>query len=592
MKTKVRILVVAPYDGLEHLFRTYSKERDDVEVTTRIGDMLEGVDLVKNEDLSRYDVIISRAGTADLIRSVTDLPVIDIGISILDMMRTIKLALNYSGKFAIVGFRSITEQALLINELNNDHLRIRTITDISEINDCLNELKETGVGLIVGDVITTKHAKRFGLNTILVTSGVESVRNALAEAVKVHGYVRDSRNKQAFIRRIHDPLNVTVVSFGADGDVAYTNLEDDPERRRGVIRTLQGLAGTLESEGQLRVVKTIGDTQYVIEGKRLVFGEEVHPTFYLRVKPPVFHAGDKAVVFKNAGDSPQVKFEAFPTASPDFRRVIDLAKAYSETRAPILICGDKGTGKNMLAHAIYQNSPLRNNPMVLIDCRYMTEAKWTSLFESDHSPLLEERLTIYVRNLHFLNEKSRRLLETYLSQTQVHKRNRFIFTCAGGPEASDRNGLLQFIRTELAALPLAVPNLNQRKEDIPSLASLFLSELNPKYGKQVLGLHPDALERLRQFHWPHNIDQFKKVMEALIILTHDYYISAEEVESVLINEQAAPAVSDSGVIDLNKTLEEINRDIIEYVLALENHNYSKAAKRLGISRSTLWRKLK
>lgn len=592
MKTKVRIFVVAPYDGLEHLFRVYSKERDDVDVTTRVGDMLEGVELVKNEDMSRYDVIISRAGTADLIRKVTDLPVIDIKISILDMMRAIKLAMNYSGKFAIVGFKSITEQAMLINELNNDNLWIRTVSDISEINGCLNEMKEMGVGLIVGDVITTKHAKRFGLNTILVTSGIESVRHALAEAVQAHEYVMESRKKKAFIRHVYDQLNVTVVSFGKDREVVYSNLGDDPEKARDVIRTLHGLAGALESEGHLRIVKTIGDTQYAIEGKRLTFGEEVYPTFYLRIKPPVFHAGDKAVLFKNAGDSPQVKFEAFPTANPEFRRLIALAKTYSETRAPILICGDKGTGKNMLAHAIYQNSSLRNNPMVLIDSKYMTESKWTSLFESDHSPLLDERLTIYVRNIHFLNEKSQQLLEAYLSQTQVHKRNRFIFSCVGGPDSPDKNPLLHFIRTELAALPLVVPNLNQRKEDIPSLASLFLSELNPKYGKQVLGLHPDALERLQQFHWTYNIDQFKKVMEALIILTNDYYISAEEVESVLIHEQASPAASDSGVVDLNKTLEEINRDIIEYVLAQENHNYSKAAKRLGISRSTLWRKMK
>jgi len=591
MKQKVRILVVAPYDGLDHLFQIYSKERDDVEVATRIGDMLEGVELVRHEDLSRFDVIISRAGTADLIRKITDLPVIDIKISILDMMRAIKLAVNYSGEFAIVGFRSITEQAMLINQLNHDNFRIRTVSDISEINGCLHELKEAGIGLIVGDVITTKHAKRFGLNTILVTSGVESVRNALAEAVQVHEYVKESRKRQAFIRLVHREQDVAVVSFRGR-KVVYTNLDEDREQTRSVVRTLQELAGTLESEGQLRVIKTIGDTQYLIEGKLLAFGDDTHPTFYLRVKPPLFHAGDKAVLVKNAGEPPHVQFEAFPTANPAFRQLIALAKAYSETGSPILICGGKGTGKNMLAHAIYRNSPLSGSPMILIDSKYMTEAKWTSLFESDHSPLLDEGLTVYVRNIHFLNEKSQRLLQTYLALTQVHKRNRFIFTCIGGPESPDRNALLQFIRTELAALTLTVPDLNQRKEDIPSLVSLFLSELNPKYGKQVLGLKPEAMERLQQFHWTYHIDQFKKVIEALIVVADGYYIGADEVESVLASEQASPPVSGAGMIDLNKPLEEINQDIIEYVLAQENYNYSKAAKRLGISRSTLWRKVR
>lgn len=593
MKSKVRILVVAPYDGLEQLFQIHSKERDDVEIATMVGDMLEGVELVKREDLSRYDVIISRAGTADLIRKITDLPVVDIKISILDMMRAIKLAVNYSGEFAIVGFKSITEQAMLINQLNHDDFRIRTVSDISEINGCLNELKEAGVGLIVGDVITTKHAKRFGLNTILVTSGVESVRNALAEAVQLHEYMKESQKKQAFIQHVHDQLDVTVVSFGKDREPVYANLKNGRENGRDVIRTLQGLLGALESEGQLRIIKTIGERQYLIEGKRLAFRDETYPTFYLKPKPPAFHSGDKAVLYKNAADSPHVKFEAFPTANPGFKRLIALAKAYSETDTPILICGDKGTGKNMLVHAIYQNSPMKNSPMILIDSKYMNEARWSSLFESEHSPLLNKGFTIYIRNLHFMDEKSQRMLETYLAQTNVHKRNRFIFSCIGGrPDVSDKHALLHFIHTELGALRLLVPNLNERKEDIPSLASLFLSELNSKYGKQVLGLTPEALELLRNFHWTYHIDQFRNVIEALIILADDYYIGAETVRSVLANERSGPAVAGAGMIDLGKTLEEINRDVIEYVLAQENYNYSKAAKRLGISRSTLWRKMR
>lgn len=98
----------------------------------------------------------------------------------------------------------------------------------------------------------------------------------------------------------------------------------------------------------------------------------------------------------------------------------------------------------------------------------------------------------------------------------------------------------------MAAFPLVLPSLNQRKEDIPSLVSIFLSELTPKYGKQVLGLNQEA--RMLKSELKTNL------------------------------------------IDLNKTLEEINQDFIEFVLSEENYNYSKSAKRLGISRSTLWRK--
>jgi transcriptional regulator with PAS, ATPase and Fis domain len=588
MKRKTRILVVAPYDGLEHLFQIHARERDDVYIKTVLGDMLEGQEKVKQEDLSQFDVIISRAGTADLIRKITELPVIDIKISILDMMRAIKLAENYSGDFAIVGFKSITEQAMLIKQLIHHNLNIRTVSDMPEINVCLNELKEAGISMIVGDMITTKHAKRFGLNTILVTSGVESVRNAISEAVQIHEYVMESRNKLAFVRHVHDQLDIKVVSFGEDGEVVYANLEGQDQARE-LIRVLSRLSRVLANERHLRVIKTIGENQYVIEGKWLSFEGAHHPTFYLKKQPAAWQANDKAIVFKNAGDFPQVKFEAFPTANPEFRQLIAVAKAYSGSDAPILICGDKGSGKNMLAHAIYQNGPLRNSPMIVIDSKYMNEAGWTSLLESEQSPFLNEGYTIYVRNIHFLNEKIQRMLETYLSHTRIHKRNRFIFSCING---FANGSLVRFIRSEMNAFTLMVPNLNQRKEDVPSFVSLFLSELNPKYGKQVLGLQPDALELLQNFPWTYHVEQLKKVMEELMMLADDYFIGAETVQRVLANERFPQADSGASVIDLSKTLEEINQDIIEYVLTQENFNYSKAAKRLGISRSTLWRKMK
>lgn len=592
MKNKIKMLVVAPYEGLVNLIHVLVKEREDIEVHTLVGDMLEGLELVKAEDLSQYDLVISRAGTADLIREITDLPVIDIKISILDMMRAIKLAENYSGKFAIVGFKSITEQASIINQLNNYNIRINTVSKMSEIDDCLNELKEGGVSMIVGDMITTKQAKIFGLNTILVTSGMESVRNALFEAVKLHEYLRESKKKHEIMQRIHEQLDRMVISFGADREVIYSNV-GDREDAGEVLRIAKELQDVLIHDKYVRVMKTIGETQYLMEGKLIPFQGENYPTFYIENQPFVLNPNDKSVTYKNATDSPQVKFEAFPTSNPDFKNVVSVAAAYSETKTPILIYGDKGSGKNILAHAIYQNSQLRKNPMVLIDSKYMNESKWTSILESDNSPFLKKGFTIYIRNLHFLDEKSQRLLELYLSNTNVHKRNRLIFSCISGYASSfDESSLLQFIKTEMAALPLVLPNLNQRKEDVSSLVSLFLSELNPKYGKQVLGLHPEGLELLREFHWTYHIEQLRKVMEALIVLADDFYIDAKDVKSVLANERLPKSGLKTSFINLDKTLDEINQDIIEFVLSDENYNYSKAAKRLGISRSTLWRKVK
>ncbi|RIW29180.1 sigma-54-dependent Fis family transcriptional regulator [Bacillus salacetis] len=588
MQKKIKTLAIAPYEGLKDLINNVAKERSELEIQTVIGNMLEGLEIVKEKSSEQFDLIISRAGTADMIKEVTDLPVIDIKLSIVDMMRAIKLTQNYTGKFAIVGFKSITEPAAIISQLNEYDFTIRTLSHISEIDDSLQELKEQGVSLIVGDVITTSHAKLLGLNTILVTSGRESVNNAFSEGIQLFEYLSAAKRKNAFFNEINQQLNVTVISFDEASNPVYSNTDET-----ALSIAAEELLDVLNKESEIRVVKTIGDDHYKIEGKILSFQKSCYPTFYLEKQRPPLKPFDKSITYKNVTDRPQINFEAFPTSNPTYSKIITEAKAYSKLNTPIMIYGEKGSGKNILAHAIYQNSQSRKNPMILINAKYMNEKSWTSIFKSENSPFLNSDYTIYIRNIHFLNEESQNLLESYLSNTYVHKRNRFIFSCISGYSNMFDNGtLVDFINNEMGAFPLVLPNLNHRKEDIASLASIFLSDLIPKYGKQVLGLKKEALDLLQEFNWTYNIDQLRRVIEELIILTDDYYIEPESVKRVLANESLPKAKIETNFIDLNKTLDEINKDIIELVLSEEGYNHSKAAKRLGISRSTLWRKVK
>lgn len=127
---------------------------------------------------------------------------------------------------------------------------------------------------------------------------------------------------------------------------------------------------------------------------------------------------------------------------------------------------------------------------------------------------------------------------------------------------------------------------------MPIMASLYLSDLNLKYGRQVTGLENEAIKLLQENNWINNIDQFKRVIEELIILTDTFYINAETVRKVLSYEILPKSYTYIHSLDLNKSLDEINKDIINLILNEENFSQSKVATRLGISRSTVWRKIK
>ncbi|MFS0673894.1 PrpR N-terminal domain-containing protein [Ornithinibacillus sp. 179-J 7C1 HS] len=588
---KIKILAIAPYYGLKELIDKVADEIEEIEVHTYVGDMLNGVKLVQSKSNLGYDFILSRAGTAEQIQKITDLPVIDMKLSIIDMMRAIKLAQNYSGRFGIVGFKSITETAEIIGQLNNIDLEIQTLHFIADIENAINHLKSNGVSLIVGDVITVSHAKKLGLHSILVTSGRETVLNAFSDIISINNHLSKLKEKTLLTEGIIQQSNESVLAFNKERQVIYSSIKENDEVTPLLVKECTSACDKI-TEDELVIVKTIQHDSYHITGKNVLIEGKNSPTFYIKRHKSPFKPMDKSIIYKNSTDSPQVDLDTFTSSNIVFTNVIHNAKSLAITDTPILLYGEKGTGKDTLAHAIYQRSNYHNKPMVIIDVMYMNNKKWELLFESDNSPFLQDDLTIYIRNLHLLNEEYQILLESYFCNSYVHKRNRLIFSFDSTYSKTIEQGpFVLYLRNDLGAFPLSLPSLNERTEDIPSIVSLFLSEMAPKYGNQILGLKPEALNQLQKFHWTFNLDQLKRVVEELFILTNDFYVDESTVNIVLNNKNITSTESPNSLIQPNKTLEQINKEIIEQVLLEENYNQTKAANRLGISRSTLWRKI-
>ena len=114
---KLKILGIAPYDGMKVLMEKVAEQRNDIILDAFVGDLYDGVEIVKNRSHYNYDAIISRGGTAELIEKVVDIPTIEVEFSVYDILRAIKLAENYSDRHAIVGFPAITRSAHLLCDL-------------------------------------------------------------------------------------------------------------------------------------------------------------------------------------------------------------------------------------------------------------------------------------------------------------------------------------------------------------------------------------------------------------------------------------------------------------------------------------------
>ena len=214
------------------------------------------------------------------------------------------------------------------------------------------------------------------------------------------------------------------------------------------------------------------------------------------------------------------------------------------------------------------------------------------LLRSEKSPLLEGGRGIYFKRIDALGEEAQKMLAIYVCDSLLHRRNRVIYSCEANFQETPDGLLISCLLGESGqeCMTLRLPSLRERAGDIPSIASIYINDLNTVLGKQVAGLDPVSMELLQEFQWRSNITQLKNVLRELVLITDGAFVCGSDTERVLQKEEFyrnKPVSTDF----LKGTLEEITLNAINGVLAEEGMNQSNAARRLEISRSTLWRKL-
>lgn len=338
-------------------------------------------------------------------------------------------------------------------------------------------------------------------------------------------------------------------------------------------------------------------------------------------------------------------FAKIKGSTAQLQHVLQLAHKVAKTDATVLITGESGVGKELFARAIHQTSNRAQHPFVPVNCGAIP----STLFESElfgyekgaftgavHEgkpgkvemadggtlfldEIAELTLDMQVKLLRFLQEQ-----EVYRIGA-THPRNVDVRIIAATNRVLEQRVAEGSFREDLFyrlnVVSLNIPALRERKEDIPQLTDIFLREFALKYRKSIPVLDPAVLATFTQYSWPGNIRQLRNVLERLVILNEREQISLADLppaltenrtESVLSitegNETksgyeapvqatetsqppTASSVSNSGV-SLHEEKDALERERILETLRKVNGNKSAAAKQLGISRATLYHKLK
>ena len=300
-------------------------------------------------------------------------------------------------------------------------------------------------------------------------------------------------------------------------------------------------------------------------------------------------------------------FENLIAKSPKMQKIIELIKVVAKSNATVLITGESGTGKELVARAIHSQSHRKDKPFVAISCAALPESLLESeLFGHEKGSFTgayaqkKGKFEIVNKGTLFLDEIGEMSANIQVHLLRVLEEKEFTrvgsnelikvdvrFISATSKDMKKAVASRQFredLYYRLNVVIIELPPLREKKEDIPLLAQHFLEKFAVENQKEITGFSPDATDFLLKCEWTGNVRELENAIERAVILAKNSYIEVADLpQENLLLTCSAPS---------RKSLGEVEKYHIMNILNETGANYSQAAKILGISRMTLYNKIR
>lgn len=587
------------------------------------------------------DIIIARGVTyLALKEKLKDIPVIEIAVTGYDVIRAIdecKRSFN-TERIAVIGSESMIFGAESLNKIMNVKLNTFQIKDEQEALEALEMARKYNCEAIVGGLMTYNIAKSIGWNSVWIKTGKEAIRQAIREAINAADVVTKERAKSELFKIILDKAKDGIIAVDKDGYInainktAYRNLDINQNNIIDGMPIKKIFPQPKVLNAVKKAEKLSGDI-YKIRDKMVV--TNVNPI-------KVNEKKEGAVIsFQNVDDIQEIEskirrelskkglaakytFNDIAGKSTELKTTIETAYKFSQVDSNILLIGETGTGKELFAQSIHSASIRREQPFVAVNCAALPENLLESelfgyvegafsgavkggkvgLFELAHNGTIfldeigEMPPNLQAKLLRVLQENEvRRIGDSKVIPVNV----RVISATNTELLKKIENGeFRQDLFYRLDVLHLNIPPLRKRIEDVKLLFNIFIHEYAKRFKKAAPTITTAAYEALSRYTWPGNIRELKNICERLVVLDEKGEITEDDVKKQInynsskysVNINPEGVVAKTSKEHSQSSLEHAEKETIVNVLREVNFNKTKAAKRLGISRTTLWRKLK
>jgi two-component system, NtrC family, response regulator AtoC len=413
------------------------------------------------------------------------------------------------------------------------------------------------------------------------------------------------------------------VSLATDGDQAWKMLKDvEPQL---IITDLQmpttglELLNRIAKEGMqttVIVVTAFGTIETAVEAMKLGAYDYVNKPIDFEALKLIVHRAmerqnllEEVRTLRSALDQ-RYGFSGIVGHAKSFLRVLDQAARVSQRNTTVLIEGETGTGKELVARAIHHNSRRSSRPFVPINCgaipRDLVESELFGYVRGAFTGALASKAGRFEAadgGTIFLDEVGELPLEAQVKLLRVLQEGEVPKLGANSPVkvdvrviAATHRDLSAMVEDEtfredlyyrLAVVPLRVPPLRDRREDIPELVDTLFQRAKERHSLLEVRMAAGVRQRLINYHWPGNVRQLENVLERLLVLSSSDLVTIEDLPEDLIASSATTSILWTNLPEDGISLEAIERELISRALEKFDGNQTQAARYLDISRRTL-----
>lgn len=568
------ILCVIPYSGMRNLIQLCIKNVKSRFSGLNVKINIQEANLTNKEAIllllekNKYDLIISRGGTAEYIRKLINKPVIDISFSQYDLIRTIK-TIEETKNTAIIAYKAIADKVLATLDEFNLKIKVSTVSNEKEIKNSLMHLYSLGFRNIICDSGTVLNQNIYHMNTFLITSGEESVYRAIRESFTILNSIKKDKSLNSFLLSFSQIYADAIGIFNNRGKyLSSIELNSNITIRPVVYKKFY--------KQKQRLTK-INNKYYKIE-------EIQNNEFSFLVLKEIKQNGN---IKASKNNNTYISHIFANSYSEKFFNLLD---NYAQDIEPIAIIGESGMFRDYLYS--YISSKIYNNKYEKTFINLSTVQKLKNEINNYASPLYDNNQTIIIKNWESSSIDTHHLFLRFLKKTKLLNRCKLVFSIIKS-ENQTTNFFNDF--PYLIHKIYLKPVRKFKYKVIKNIVKSIINEYDVKIGKNIISISAPALDLLCSYDWPNNYQELLSTILQSLSIAEKSILDSNSVETILnqvrINDRNNLSNKEKNTSEF-QTLQKVQMNYIQKILKITNGNKTETAKILGISRATLWRYLK